>query len=696
MTARSFRALRTALFAATVAVTGLTAGLTPRVAQAGPMDGNPAEKLPPEPCSEDCWQLSHMTIRGQVNGALTFELRGTVRANEDQKIPLFGPPSQLRLDDLSMDGGRPTVTFDSERYYLITHAKSFTLRGRMTLGSDQMISVIGPLISLDAQLTKGRLVEGEKLSGLSATVLHFDPMTEDKADKATAKHVGPVFRLSRSIRFGTETSFVYRLVASHTSDLGTMKLPLAIGEKVQDVQGSKDWQVEGKELSLPTTGKEAEITISGSLPPTPVAGPPLVFKGDERSAYEWWMIEADPEHRVSVGGEGKLVETTQSPIPPTMPGSRVYLVQRNQQIEVDAKSLVRGDVLAAVARTNKRFVAITGTGELISDEAIAFDNNGLEHLMVSPAGKAMYLSTDGAAQRILHTEAGASDVLIPIRPGSHTLRVQSLADVKLWPVAGALSVPGSNYPIATSSMEVTVGLPENVHPIAVLGGDRSRWAFARADLIALALGAAVACFGFRTRKTRALGALVTAGLWFVSREGFVFASGGLFVVGAIFLASRFIRGTKLLVASGGILVVALFGGRFALTDGTATAEPAREMFVERPQIPSPEITHAAVAPDGSLDTKAGITPVSLSIPTSERYVQSSRQLITKDRPFAMRIVYVTSGLLAFLQVGWLAMVGLLAYMHRDRLAGLRHRIIERLTHRPDPTAAPVADAAPPF
>ena len=696
MTARSFRALRTALFATALAVTGLTASLTPRVAQAGPMDGNPAKEAP-EPCTEDCWQLSHLTIRGAVNGPMTFELKGSVRANEDQKIPLFGPPSQLRLDDLSMDGGRPTVTFDSDRYYLITHAKTFTLRGRMTLGGDQMISVIGPLLALDAQLTKGRLVEGEKLSGLSATVLHFDPMSDDKEDKADkAKPAAPpVFRLSRSVRFGTETSFVYRIVASHTSDLGTMKLPLAFGEKVQDVQGSKEWKVEGKELTLPTTGKEAEITISGSLPPSPVGAPPLVFKADERSAYEWWMIEADPEHRVSVGGEGKLVETTQSPIPPTMPGSRVYLVQRNQQIEVDAKSLVRGDVLAAVARQNRRFVAITGTGELISDEAINFDNNGLEHLMVSPAGKAMYLSTDGAAQRILHTEAGASEVLIPIRPGSHTLRVQSLADVKLWPIAGAMKVPGSNYPIATSSMEVTVGLPENVHPIAVLGGDRSRWAFSRGDLIALALGAAVACFGFRTRKTRALGALVTAGLWFVSREGFVFASSGLFVVGAIFLASRFIRGTKLLVASGGILVAALFGGRWALTDG-ATAEPAREMFVERPQIPSPEITHAAVAADGSLDTKAGITPVSLSIPTSERYVQSSRQLITKERPFAMRIVYVTSGLLAFLQVGWLAMVALLGYMHRDRLAGLRARIIERLTRPTDPTAAPVADAAPPF
>jgi hypothetical protein len=700
---RHFGTIRAALF---VSVASL-AVLTPAVAQAdfdGALGGN-GSKEPPAPCTEDCWQLSHLTIRGAVNGPMTFELKGTVRANEDQKIPLFGPPSQLRLDDLSMDGGRPTVTFDNDRYYLITRAKSFTLRGRMTLGSDQMISIVGPLLSLDAPLTKGRLVEGEKLSGLSSTVLHFDPMTEDKSTTAKPRQP-PVFRLSRSIRFGSETSFVYRLVASHTSDLGTMKLPLVFGEKVQDVQGSKDWQVEGKELTLPTTGKEAEITISGSLPASAIGAPPLTFKTDERSAYEWWMIEADPEHRVAVGGEGKLVETTQSPIPATMPGSRVYLVQRNQQIEVDAKSLVRGDVLAAVARMNRRFVAITGTGEMISDEAINFDNNGLEHLMVAPAGKAMYLSTDGAAQRILHTEVGASDVLVPIRPGSHTLRVQSLAEVRLWPIAGAVKVPASNYPIATSSMEVTVGLPETVHPIAVLGGDRTRWAFSRGDLLALALGVAVACFGFRTNKTRALGAAVTAGLWFVSREGFVFASGGLFVVGAIFLASRFIRGTRLLIASGGILVAALFGGRWALTDATGYEHnssptvtawtPQKEMFVDHPQLPSPEITHAAVAADGSLDTKAGITPVSLSLPTSEHYVQSSRQLVTKERPFAMRIVYVTQNLVTGLHLAWLFMVGLLGWLHRDRLAGLRARIIERLTQKPDPTAAPVADAAPPF
>jgi hypothetical protein len=62
----------------------------------------------------------------------------------------------------------------------------------------------------------------------------------------------------------------------------------------------------------------------------------------------------------------------------------------------------------------------------------------------------------------------------------------------------------------------------------------------------------------------------------------------------------------------------------------------------------------------------------------------------------MRIVYITQNFVTGLQLAWLFMVGLLGWLHRDRLAGLRSRIIERVTQKPDPTAAPVADAAPPF
>jgi hypothetical protein len=240
---------------------------------------------------------------------------------------------------------------------------------------------------------------------------------------------------------------------------------------------------------------------------------------------------------------------------------------------------------------------------------------------------------------------------------------------------------------------VTVGLPENVHPIAVFGGDRARWAFARGDLIAAGLGIALACFGFRTRRTRALGALVTAGLWFVSREAFVVVCGGLFLAGAVFLASRFVRGTWLLAASGLALVVALFSGRFALQSDVAI-EPKRELFVENPMLPTPEHDLGLGGRSAGGDIKAGVTPVSLSFPTSERYVQSSRQLVTRERPFVPRIFYVTSSLIGILHLAWAALLLLLGWMHRDRLLALKERVVQRLTKTPE--AAPVPEAADPF
>jgi len=644
---------------------------------------------PPEPCKEDCFLLSSLVLRGSVSASMTFELKGGVRANEQIKVPLFGPPGQVRIDDVTIDGAPAPVGFDGDRYHVFTSARAFTIRGRVALGSDQMLVVPGPIVTVDAHLASGRLVEGERLGGVTGAVLHFDPMT----DGAAKPKAPPVFRLARALRFGRETSFTYKLTTSQEGDLGTVRLPLRYGEKVSDVQGSTGWSVEGEELLLPANGHEAEITIAGTLPASYV-GSAKSFTPDARSAYEWWLIEADPEHRLEAGGEPKLVETSQSPIPPQFPGARVYLVQKGQALEVDARSLVRGDVLAAVARTHRRFAAITGRGELISDETIAYDNDGLDHLMVTPAGKAMYLSTDQNAQRILHTEAGARDVLVPVRAGTHQLRVQSLSEATLWPLAGAVAIPSATYPIATSSAESIVGLPEFVHPLAVLGGDRIRWAFARGDLIAVGLGIVLACFGFRTRKTRAIASVCTAGLWFVSKEGFVVATAGLFLAGAIFLASRFVRGTWLLLASGILTVTALLGGRFALSSD-ATTEPALEMFVEHPDLPRPEAPGGS-HPTYSGDPKTDITPVSLSFPRSERYVQASRQLVSSERPFVPRILYVTSTFVAGLHAVWLALVALLVWAHRERLLVLKAKIAERLRRRPAAPDPTTAAEAPPF
>lgn len=676
-----------------------------RVAPPAQVDTTRDPAAPAEACTQDCFILSHLALRGAVDGTMSFELQGSVRAKEETKIPIFGPPGQVHLSDVTIDGARANLMFDSDNYFLFTSARSFTVRGKVSLGSDWILSVPGPLVALDASLTKGKLIEGDKQSGILASVLHFDPMIEggDANGGEVKPKVPVVFRVSRALRVGRETTFVYRITASQGGDLGTIKLPLKHGEKVQDAQGSTGWTVEGNELVLPTAGKEADITVSGTL--TNVKS----FTPDDRAAYEWLLVEADPEHRFATSGEGKLVETTQSPIPPTMPGARVYLLQRGQKIDVESRSLVRGDVLAAVARSHNRFVAITGAGELLSDELISYDNNGLDHLALSPAGRAVYLSSDGSPQRILHDDERSKDVLVPVSTGSHRLRVQTLSNVRIWPLVGALSIPPSTYPLSTSTVDTTVGLPPEVHPIAVFGGDNARWGLGRGDLLGVALGIALACFGFRKKKTRVIGALATAGLWFVSREGFVIAASILGVVGLVFLASRFLRSTKLLVASGFIVSAGMLVARAILADGAAS-EPSRDMFVDKPTLPTPESSSAYNgSPRGG--APGDITPVSLSFPTSERYVTSSRQVVSQERPFVPRIVYVTSTFIGFLHLAWLGLVGLLVFAHKDKLALLKAKIALRLARRPEATEpdpvvsvtatangapAPEAIEAPPF
>ena len=635
------------------------------------------EREPPPPCTQDCFVLSELVLRGKAEGPMTFELRGQVRAREETKIPLFGPPSQVRLDDVTIDGARATVTFDSERYYLLTSSRSFTIRGRVTPGDDQMLTVAGPIVSVDARLSKGRVVEGERLSGVLASVLHFDPMDEGVAAKPKA----PLsVRLTRALRFGRETSFVMRVVASQGSDIGSLRVPLQYGEKVGDVQGAKEWRVDGADLVLAVDGQNAEVTVAGTMPEPKGL---KTYAPDPRSPYEMWMIEADPDHLVAIGGEVKLVELNQAQIPPTMPGARTYLVQRGQHLDIDVRSLVRGDVLAAVARSHHRFVTITGSGELVSDEKLQLDNNGLDHLMVSPAGKAMYLSLGGKPHHILHLEPGAPEILVPLQTGTQVARIQSRSDVRVFPLLGVLSVPGASYPLTTGASETTIGLPADVHPIALTGGDRMRTSFSRGDAVAAILGVVFGCFAFRTRKTRALGALALAGLWFVSKEGYFVAAGLSFVLGALFLASRFVRGTRLLVAGGGIVVVALVCGRLALAE--AGVAPEQEMLAEKPFV---EADSVYTPPE-----RGDVTPVSLALPTAEKYVKTTRQLVSKDRPFVPRVFYVTSTAIGSLHVVWMLLVGLLAWAHRDQLLELKRRIVLRLSRAPNAAAA---TEAPPF
>ena len=212
-------------------------------------------------CTERCYALERLRITGRVDGGpFHFELTGGVLAEGPVAIPLFGPPSHLRLEAVTEDGKDAAIGFEDDHYYLYTASRRFVLKGTLALDKDLALTIPGPLNTLEAEVTEGAIVEGPILSGLTGATVHF-------SRAGAAQSSGPtVFQLSRAVRVGREVGFEYRLVMRSGTDLGVVRLPLPFGEKVLDVTGAAGWRVEGGELVLPTSGRTAEMTITGTLP----------------------------------------------------------------------------------------------------------------------------------------------------------------------------------------------------------------------------------------------------------------------------------------------------------------------------------------------------------------------------------------------------------------------------------------------
>jgi hypothetical protein len=656
-------------------------------------------------CSEHCFVLEKLALAGDAEkGALSFELSGVTLAKGAVDIPLFGPPDAVRLDGVTENEKPAAIGFEGDHYFLHTSARRFLLRAKLALEGDHVLAVPGPLNQLEARLTRGRLVEGDKLSGVTGATLHFD-----SGDSERPLAEPTVFQLSRAIRVAREITFEYHLTMRSGADLGVVRLPLHFGERVLDVQGSPGWKVEGEVLTLPTSGHTAQMTVTGALP----TQTSMKFAGDDRAQYEWWLIESDPEHRVTVGGEGKPLDPAESPIARTQATSRLFLLQKGAHVDVAVAPLVSADVLAAVVRSHARTAVLTRRGDLVMDDWLNYENNGIDYLMYSPQGQAIFLSTDGAAERIMHRDVGMDEMFVPLRGGSHSVRVQALAQSPIKTFGGAMEIPMPTYPLATSTSRLTLGLPAHVHPVAMIGGDKPEWFVHARDLLAIAAGFVVAFLAFRTRARRVLGGLVLAGTWVFSEPLFMLVVGAAALGGGIWVLGRFFRGKKLLLASVPLLFTALlaYGTTLRASHSSPTLVTVDNKDLDeaggwennvRVDAPLQETQTSQVAQRGTTGLVGGqgqaharaaaapqagilqgVTPVALTLPGYQRQIAISRELVTRERPFHPKLYYVTDWAIWPVLLAWLACTALLLRSHRVELRELARRIRERLARRPE-------------
>ncbi len=685
-------------------------------------------------CSEHCFVLQKLTLGGAAGGTeagLTFQLEGSVLADKPVAVPLFGPPGQVRLEEVTEDGKPAFVGFDVDHYFVFTGQKHFVLKGKLALEKDLALTIPGPLNALDAALARGRVVEGAHLSGLAATTIHFELGNAAGGPPPKAAEEPTVFQLARAVRVTRETQFEYRLTMKSGSDLGVIKLPLVYGEKVIDVIGSTGHRLEGTDLLLPTAGHEASITIRGTLPDLAQG---KTFAPDPRSKYEWWQLENDPEHRLTIGGTGKQLDAATAPFTRD-PSTRLYLVEKEHTLAVSAQTLATLEALAAIVREHARTVVVTPKGDLVIEDTLSYENNGIDYLAFTPTGRAIYTAADGYAERIMQAPqtSGApgvndSALLVPLRKGSHYAFVQSLSQTTVGAFGGRLVIDAPAYALTASRVDVRLGLPASMHPIVALGGEKAQWFIGVSDVAFLAVAFLVAALVLRGTSRRMLGAIALAGVYVVSPPAFVVACAA--AVTSVFgraLLRGFVgklSGARHAVIGGGVLIVLVATGTMlgrgsrGPTVTSAIDQESHHYFKQNQngmttKTSADDGEHAGASgemgagksnekndakdeskgvsngfagnlasvdhPVDDLSLKLGsgvldgVTPVALPLPTYERSVSFSRQLVTKDRPMRVTLVYVTDLVLVPLGALWAVASLLLFYLHRRELRALLAR-----------------------
>jgi hypothetical protein len=649
-------------------------------------------------CDPVCYVLDSLELGGSVDqNALRFTLKGSVVSDKPVLVPLFGPPHQVMLSSVVLNGKPAVVGFEeSSHYFVRTAEKSFTITGDLSLGSELSLTVPGPLNMFTSALADGRVVEGDRISGLSYATLHLEYGVKAEAEE-TAPDLPPVFQIARALRIQKEISFEYRVTIRSGSEVSSVKLPLPNGEVILDVPGHKGWKQEDSALTVPTSGRNVEFSVFGRIPKIGL------FKPDERCSYEWWLIESDAEHRVHVKTEARQVDSTESPIGRQLESGRLYLVTKGQKLDVSVQSLASLEALAVVMSFQSRMIIWTKEGDLVAEDRIDYENNGIDYLAFDASGKPVYFEVDGEPHKILSDDdKKKSRMLIPLRKGDHSVRVQSLGKSDPSLFVGSLTVPVPRHDLTASRTSVTLGLPAGIIPLWFSGGEGIRSPIKIIDVVFVVIAFFMALIFFRGRNLRAAG--------FVGLVGFYFLVPYLFVVfvllsvgvALVTLIWRRLRDWKRVLAFAGLAVALLVAGIVTLalmaTLSYKEAPLSQEVYHVSDKLARYEVGSGADWSEGEMGQRSlevqqkvvdqkflgnvaygggaavqGVTPVALPLPSYERAVSVSRELVTKDRPLEPTLIYVTRTALWPLLVIWILCILFALYRLWPRIRELGPR-----------------------
>ncbi|MCP4215769.1 MAG: hypothetical protein GY765_14035 [bacterium] len=635
------------------------------------------------------YALEQLNLEGSVKeNSFKFTIKGSVVAEEAMLIPLFGKPHHVMLQNVTINNQPAVVGFDKYNHYFVRcDMKNFTIRGEMSLRNEMSFSVPGPLNLFTASLSDGRVVEGNRLPGLKNAVIHLAYARKDKAEKSD---LPPLFHVARALRVRKEVTFEYRVTARSGSEMSTIQLPLLFSEIVLEVPGIRGWKQQNKQLVVPVSGRNISFTVQGRFAPGALKDHGS-FEPDPRSNYEWWLIESDMEHRVRVDTDGKQVDSSESPIPKLLSSPKLFLLTKGQKLNMEIQQLATMDALAVVVSSQTREVTWTREGELVAEDILDYRNNGIDYMAFNCSGKPLYFEIDNKAKKILsENPEDETSLLVPLKKGEHSARVQSISHLEPALFFGVLAIPTASHQLTISRNTIRLGLPSRIVPLWFTGGEGIRSPADVGDVVCV-LAALLAVFLFlEQKKSRIAGFIALAGLYFVYAPLFFIILAAAIVIPLVRYIRKKCRGWKCWVNLGAVTVVALAAlfiipnfmtrmdsGSLRYMEKSSYAPGAdknkKEMQVGQRAIPNQQLQLEDKLGNMYFSGKnvvKGVTPVPLPMPDYDRSLSVTRELVTPENPLHPRLIYATRAALYPLLILWLGCLVYMGILVRPRLKPL--------------------------
>lgn len=631
--------------------------------------------------------IKSLDLNGSVEkNRFTFHMIGHVDSKQPVLVPLFGSPDGVMLKNVTLNGQPAVVGFEDKDFYFVrTKETDFVIKGDISLVNQLRFTVPGPVNLFSADLSDGRVVEGNFLPGVKQAALHLKSGVKDQKIEADVK---PLFQIARAVRIQKEVTFEYGVTVRSGKEISRVVLPMTFGEIVLEVPGVKGWKMENKNLVVPASGRSVSFTVTGRLPE---AG---VFKTDKRSNYEWWLIESDAEHRVTVDTSGKPVDASKSPLKKKLSSSRLFLLSRGQEIAVTVNPLKTLDAMAIVIRSQFRKTVWTKNGDLVAEDRVFYDNNGVDYISFDCKGKPVFFAENDEPKAILSDNPDKENqVLVPLKKGKHSFLVQSIGNAKPSFFGGLLEIPMASHHFTVSRSSARIGVPSRIIPIWFWGGDRVDGPFNWQNAVVILITVGFILLFFKGYLLRTAAIISFLGLYLLFPRLYIVLGFCVIALGAAFYLRKILKRWMqwivfacLLMASVWFIfyVSSLNEAAKMYYNLTSSSSPSgcgglSTIFADL-NIPDQELferKHGGEFFSGTFydeeesssdtmeeNTRRGVIPVYLPIPEFIHSMTITRELVKKDQSVHFTLLYITWTTLIPMIIFWLLCWGYVGFCRR--------------------------------